>query len=187
MAESLRLFIDRTATPIGELVLVADAEGRLHAVDWQEFEERLGRMLGRSYGATLGSLERRRNPGGLTQALDAYFAGALAAIDKLPVAATGTPFQRKVWQALRAIPCGTTLAYGALARRIDAPKAVRAVGLANGANPVSIVVPCHRVIGSDNSLTGYGGGLARKRWLLAHEGALPARERAASQLAFAAV
>ena len=91
----------------------------------------------------------------------------------------GTDFQRHVWRALRAIRCGTTVTYGALAQRIGRPAAVRAVGHANGANPISIVVPCHRVIGADRSLTGYGGGIARKRWLLIHEGALLADLRAA--------
>jgi methylated-DNA-[protein]-cysteine S-methyltransferase len=89
----------------------------------------------------------------------------------------GTEFQRAVWNALRSIPCGETLSYGALARRIGRPSAVRAVGLANGANPVGVVVPCHRVIGSDGTLTGYGGGLSRKRWLLEHESALHGAER----------
>jgi methylated-DNA-[protein]-cysteine S-methyltransferase len=88
----------------------------------------------------------------------------------------GTDFQRTVWQALRRIPCGTTISYGELARRIGRPAAVRAVGLANGANPVGVVVPCHRVIGADGSLTGYGGGIERKRWLLAHERASASHE-----------
>ena len=87
------------------------------------------------------------------------------------MATNGTPFQRRVWAALRAIPAGETTSYGALARLLDAPGASRAVGLANGANPIGIVVPCHRVIGADGSLTGFGGGLARKQWLLQHEGA----------------
>ena len=93
------------------------------------------------------------------------------AIHGLLVETGGTVFQRSVWAALREIPVGQTLSYGALATRLQCPKAVRAVGLANGANPVGIVVPCHRIIGSDGSLTGYGGGVARKRWLLNHEGA----------------
>jgi methylated-DNA-[protein]-cysteine S-methyltransferase len=94
----------------------------------------------------------------------------LTAIDGLKVAfSTGTEFQLCVWRALREVPCGQTWSYGQLARKIGRPSAVRAVGLANGANPVGLVVPCHRVIGSDGSLTGYGGGLHRKRWLLAHE------------------
>jgi methylated-DNA-[protein]-cysteine S-methyltransferase len=108
----------------------------------------------------------------LQQALNAYFAGDLAALDAIAIAPLGTPFQRAVWSALREIRPGSTRSYGELARRIGAPKAVRAVGAANGANPIWLVVPCHRAIGSDGSLTGYAGGLERKRWLLRHEGAL---------------
>ena len=104
------------------------------------------------------------------RALDAYFAGDLGAIDNISVATGGTPFQRTVWAALHRIPAGMTTSYGALAVTIGRPSAMRAVGLAVGSNPVAVIVPCHRVIGADHSLTGYGGGLARKRWLLAHEG-----------------
>ena len=100
--------------------------------------------------------------------LQAYFAGECTAFD-LPLAPRGTPFQQRVWQALGEIPYGQTVSYAEIARRIGQPNAVRAVGRANGSNPISIVVPCHRVIGSSGSLTGYGGGLDRKRWLLAHE------------------
>ena len=100
--------------------------------------------------------------------LAAYFAGELREFD-LPIEAAGTPFQRRVWRALLDIPYGDTESYGGLARRIGNPNACRAVGLANGRNPIPIIVPCHRVIGSDGSLTGYGGGIERKRWLLAHE------------------
>ncbi len=103
-----------------------------------------------------------------TRQLRAYFAGTLHAFD-LPLAPAGTPFQQSVWHALRAIPRGHTQSYAGIARAIANPNAVRAVGLANGRNPISIIVPCHRVIGADGSLTGYGGGLARKRWLLEHE------------------
>ena len=101
--------------------------------------------------------------------MNRYFAGDLEAIDNIPVQTAGTAFQRSVWNELRRIPTGAPVSYGKLAQRIARPKAVRAVGLANGANPIGIVVPCHRVIGSDGSLTGYGGGLERKRWLLEHE------------------
>ena len=118
------------------------------------------------------TLTPRRNPGGLSTAMRAYFAGDLAVIDTLKVDTGGTDFQRAVWRQLRRIPCGKTISYAELARRIGKPKAVRAVGLANGSNPISIVVPCHRVIGTDGSLTGYGGGLHRKQWLLEHEHAL---------------
>jgi len=103
------------------------------------------------------------------RAVLAYFAGQLEAISKLPVARSGTEFQNQVWTALRQIPGGTTLSYGALAKEIGRPTAVRAVGLANGSNPIAIIVPCHRVVGANASLTGYGGGLERKRWLLQHE------------------
>ena len=108
--------------------------------------------------------------------LGEYFAGTRTAFD-LPLAAEGTPFQREVWDALRTIPYGDTTSYSALARRIGHPEAVRAVGAANGRNPISIVVPCHRVIGARGELTGFGGGIERKRWLLEHEGggALPLR------------
>ncbi|MFP2911360.1 methylated-DNA--[protein]-cysteine S-methyltransferase [Pyxidicoccus sp. 3LFB2] len=170
MAEPLPLRIDRTDTPIGELVIVADREGRLRAVDWTDYEARLLRLLRLHYGERGFVLEPERNPGGLTQALRAWFSGDLGVIASLPVETGGTPFQRTVWAALRDIPCGTTVSYSELARRIGRPAAVRAVGLANGANPVGIVVPCHRVVGSNGALTGYGGGLERKRWLLAHEG-----------------
>ena len=102
--------------------------------------------------------------------LASYFDGHITALDGIDVGLNGTPFQRRVWEALRGVPAGTTASYGEIARRIAAPAAVRAVGAANGANPVAIVVPCHRIIGSSGSLTGYGGGLERKQWLLRHEG-----------------
>src|SRR5262249_46967818 len=102
--------------------------------------------------------------------LRAYFAGDIGAIDKIDVATGGTPFQQKVWRGLRRITPGKTLTYGALAKRIGTGTAIRAGGAANGANPVSVVVPCHRLIGADGRLIRYGGGLERKRWLLQHEG-----------------
>ena len=100
--------------------------------------------------------------------LDAYFDMRLTRFD-LPLESHGTEFQRRVWSSLRTIPFGETISYAELARRIDKPKAVRAVGAANGRNPLMIIVPCHRVIGADGSLTGFGGGIERKRWLLDHE------------------
>jgi methylated-DNA-[protein]-cysteine S-methyltransferase len=111
--------------------------------------------------------------------LDRYFAGALAVFD-LPLDPAGTPFQRQVWDELVRIPIGETISYGELARRVGRPGSARAVGAANGQNPISIVIPCHRVIGSDGKLTGYGGGLPRKAWLLDHEAGM-----ARGQLAFA--
>jgi len=164
MREHEPLLLDHIETPLGRFALVADTEGRLRAAGWSARHARMERMLGaRQFVLT-------RNPGGLGDALRAYFAGDLGALDGLPVAFEGTDFQRAVWEALREIPCGATRSYTAIAQRIGRPNAVRAVGAANGANPVAVVVPCHRVIGASGSLTGYGGGLDRKRWLLAHEG-----------------
>ena len=161
------LLIDRLPTPVGELIIVADRAGTLRAVDWTDHTDRLRELLGRHYGAI--RMSDAIDPGGHTSTMRRYFAGELDAIDGLAAETAGTPFQRVVWAALRDIPCGRTISYGELARRIGRPAAVRAVGLANGANPVSIVVPCHRVIGANGTLTGYGGGLHRKQWLLAHE------------------
>jgi methylated-DNA-[protein]-cysteine S-methyltransferase len=169
MSEMLQLVVDRIKTPIGELLIVADQNGNLRAIDWTDYEERMRRLLRLHYGANGFRLEPARNPNGLAQALKSYFSGEIAAIEVLPVQTGGTPFQRAVWNALRKIPCGATFSYAQLAEQIGRPTAVRAVGLANGSNPVGIVVPCHRVIGSNGSLTGYGGGIERKRWLLEHE------------------
>jgi methylated-DNA-[protein]-cysteine S-methyltransferase len=114
-------------------------------------------------------LKEKKGKSDHAKALKRYFDGDIAAVDGVAVAFNGTPFQNKVWNALRKISGGTTTSYGALAKKIGKPEAVRAVGLANGQNPISLIVPCHRVIGSNGSLTGYGGGLPRKRWLLDHE------------------
>jgi methylated-DNA-[protein]-cysteine S-methyltransferase len=173
MVESLTLLVDRLQTPIGELLIVADSAGKLRTIDWTDHEARMRRLLDRYYGKGGYALQSARDPGGLTSAMRDYFKGDIGAIDRLPVDDTvGTPFQRSVWRALRKIKSGKTISYAELARRIGKPKAVRAAGLANGQNPISIVVPCHRVIGSNGTLTGYGGGLPRKKWLLEHEGAL---------------
>ena len=161
---SLELFLDRIETPLGELIVVADRDERLRLVGFTDGHPRIEREL-----ESQGTVKRVRDPGGFTSALRAYFAGKLSAIEGLPVAEHGTPFQRSVWKALREIPCGETRSYADIARRIRNPAAVRAVGLANGANPVGIVVPCHRVIGANGTLTGYGAGVERKRWLLEHE------------------
>ena len=170
----VELLIDRIDTPIGEMLIVADNDGNLRAIDWADHEARMHNFLRRHYGKGHSGndgfkLTPAHNPGGLSRAISNYFAGDLTAIDTLPVKTNGTPFQRQVWQALREIPLGTTISYGQLANRIGRPTAVRAVGLANGSNPVGVIVPCHRVIGSNGSLTGYGGGMERKRWLLEHE------------------
>ena len=167
------LLLDRIESPIGVMLVVHDATGRLRAMEFADREHRLGQLLRLHYGPAGSGYVMRECPAppAMQNAFAAYFAGALAALDGIMVATRGTPFQRDVWAALRTIPPGTTRSYGALARQLGRPNAVRAVGAANGANPISIVVPCHRVIGSDAGLTGYGGGIARKRWLLRHEGA----------------
>lgn len=122
-------------------------------------------FVGRTHASPAGT-------SGIPDVLRAYFAGDLTAIEALPIRfERGTPFQHEVWQALRAIPVGKTISYAELARRVDRPSAFRAVGSANGRNPIAVVVPCHRVIAADGTLGGYGGGLERKRWLLTHEGA----------------
>ena len=168
-ADQVTLLVDRTPTPLGELLIVSDIDGRLRGLNWADREVRLLDELRLQLRARAFALMPSSDTAGLTRALNAYFDGELGAIDRLPVETGGTPFQQQVWTALRGIRCGETISYAELARRIGRPSAVRAVGLANGSNPISIVVPCHRVIGSSGALTGYGGGLERKQWLLAHE------------------
>jgi methylated-DNA-[protein]-cysteine S-methyltransferase len=159
---------DRLASPIGTVVL-AIYDGRLCALGFREHWPRLERVLRRRFADV--EFRRRGDHEGIISRLRSYFRGDLAALDSIPLDLRGTAFQKTVWTRLRAIPAGQTISYRDLAAAIGAPAAVRAVGAANGANPVSIVVPCHRVIGADGALTGYGGGVARKQWLLAHEGA----------------
>jgi len=170
-----RLLLDRLSTPIGEALLVTDEAGRLRALDWSDYEARMADLLRRHYGSLRPHTGAA--PAEIKRRLRTYFAGDVGCLAAIAWCTAGTPFQRQVWTALTTIPHGTTLSYAALAEKLGRPKAVRAVGLANGANPVSVVVPCHRVIGSDGTLTGYGGGLARKRWLLRHEGAAFRDER----------
>jgi methylated-DNA-[protein]-cysteine S-methyltransferase len=165
------LHIERFNTPIGHMLIVTDSGGRLRAAGWVEHEDRMQSWLRQEYAETAIQSGDARHDSTAKRALEAYFEGDLKAISDVPTMANGTPFQREVWAALRLIPVGFTTSYGALAAKLGRPAAVRAVGLANGANPIPIVVPCHRVIGANGSLTGYGGGLGRKRWLLAHESA----------------
>ena len=169
MGDKLPLFLDRMNTPLGHLLLLADDAGNLRAIDWADHEERMRLLLARQYRSIQITMEPSHNPFGLTSALEAYFAGDLESIRSLSVAMGGTPFQRNVWKSLQSIPAGETTSYGRLAKKLGVTSAVRAVGLANGANLVSIVVPCHRVIGANGSLTGYGGGLPIKEKLLALE------------------
>ena len=166
------LLLDRLPTPIGTILLVCAGDA-LCALDFGDGESRLHRWLGRHYGAY--RLAPERAPAAIRHRLGEYFEGRFESLEHVPVEAAGTAFQQRVWSALREIPAGTTVTYGQLARRIGHPGSSRAVGMASGSNPVPIVVPCHRVIGANGALIGYGGGLDRKRWLLAHEGAPAAR------------
>lgn len=161
------LILDRIDTPIGQVLLVVDGDGAVRALDFHDYESRLLRLLRLHYGAF--DLTPGAAPEAVRAAVAAYFAGDPTALDRLDVQTGGTDFQRSVWAALRAIPVGETRTYGQLAAAIGRPSAVRAVGLANGSNPIAVIVPCHRVIGANGTLTGYAGGLARKHWLLEHE------------------
>jgi methylated-DNA-[protein]-cysteine S-methyltransferase len=163
------LTLDRLATPIGTALLVTDEAGYLRAFNWTDYEDHMLAWIRRHYPKA--ALRDGRSPDAVRAPFEAYFKGDASALDAVPWRASGTPFQLAVWETLCTIPAGETLSYAGLAERIGRPTAVRAVGLANGANPVAVVVPCHRVIGTNGSLTGYGGGLPRKQWLLAHEGA----------------
>lgn len=152
--------IERLPTPVGLLTVVTDPAA----------------LLAVYFGDSPASSSSPDIPSPLhtdvIARLTAYFEGDRTAIDAIPVAPAGTAFQREVWLMLRGIPAGSTWSYRQLAERVARPAAIRAVGAANGANPIPIVLPCHRVIGSDGRLVGYGGGMARKKWLLAHEGAI---------------
>ena len=168
---------ERFASPIGTILILTDADGAVRGIDFADHEPRLHQLLRQQYG--LYTVAEQSGPGAASRALAAYFAGDLAALAAVPVKTAGTAFQRDVWDALRTIPAGTTMSYGQLAATLGRPKACRAVGLANGSNPISIVVPCHRVIGANGALTGYGGGLERKKWLLRHEAATFGSDRTA--------
>jgi methylated-DNA-[protein]-cysteine S-methyltransferase len=170
--------IVRTATmesPIGRLALAATDRG-LCLLEFDVTAREAKAQLTQRFGEI--EIQEDSSLNGAVEALRRYFGGDLHALDGLDVDAGGTPFQRKVWAALRRIPVGSTTGYGALARGIGTPGGARAVGLANGRNPIAIVIPCHRVVASDGTLGGYGGGLRRKEWLLQHEGALLATRSA---------
>jgi methylated-DNA-[protein]-cysteine S-methyltransferase len=170
-----RLQLDRVSTPIGTALLVTDEAGALRALDFEDCESRMLRLLRIHYGSM--SLPRGVAPAEVRKNLQRYFGGEFKALRRISWATVGTQFQRSVWNALIGIASGQTLSYGELARLLGKPDASRAVGLANGSNPVGIVVPCHRQIGATGKLTGYGGGLHRKQWLLRHEGARFAEEQ----------
>ena len=160
--------LDRLQTPIGVALLVTDDDGVLRALDWEDYAPRMKELLRLHHGAV--TLKEAQAPAAMRAALTGYFEGDLDRLADVAWRVAGTPFQQKVWSALPKIPAGRTMSYGALAAQLDAPNAMRAVGHANGSNPISVVVPCHRLIGADGKLVKYGGGLERKRWLLRHEG-----------------
>jgi methylated-DNA-[protein]-cysteine S-methyltransferase len=160
---------DRFSTPIGDMVLVA-REGVLLLLEFDDAKDRVAREMRVRFGDV--ELQAANNPFGLSDVMRDYFAGNISVIDQLITDGGGSDFERQVWAELRKIPCGVTKSYGEIARKLGDINLSRAVGTANGRNPIAIVVPCHRVIGADGSMTGYGGGIQRKEWLLRHEGAL---------------
>jgi methylated-DNA-[protein]-cysteine S-methyltransferase len=169
VGKSVQTFsLDTLPTPVGAALLIFDDDGALRAFDWDDNALRIRELLRRQYGEVV--LQEMRAPAALVTALTAYFKGDLDRLGEITWRVAGTPFQQKVWSALAKIPVGQTMSYGAMAAQLAAPNAMRAVGHANGANPISVVLPCHRLIGADGKLVKYGGGLERKRWLLRHEG-----------------
>lgn len=164
----VELNYSRIESPLGVILLVVDG-AKLCALDYAGYETRMFKLLEQRYGKV--TLKEVTNPNGFSEKIEAYLAGDLTKVDTIPVATGGTAFQQEVWQALRTIPIGTTVTYGALATKLGKPAASRAVGYANSLNPIAIVIPCHRVVGANSGLTGYAGGLERKQWLLQHEGA----------------
>jgi methylated-DNA-[protein]-cysteine S-methyltransferase len=170
-----QLSLSQLASPLGDLLLVTDEQHVLHALGFADQRWHLRRALRERYGAD--ALQEVPAPEPIARALGRYFAGDLTALESLPTATEGTELQERVWAALRRIPCGTTTSYGKLAKELgfQDPRAAIEVGAAIGANPIAIVVPCHRVIASNGDLKGFAWGLPRKQWLLEHEKALPAK------------
>jgi methylated-DNA-[protein]-cysteine S-methyltransferase len=179
----MQLFLSHMESPLGELLLVTDAQSTLRALDFADHNARLYRNMREHYGSA--ELIEASTPSEVVDAFARYFAGELDALDALPTATEGSDLQRRVWAALRRIPAGMTTTYGKLAKALgfDDPRAAIDIGAANGANPIAIVVPCHRVIGSDGELKGYAWGMRRKRWLLEHERASSPRAAAAETTA----
>ncbi len=157
----------RIDTPVGPLVAVT-SRGKLCALSFEDHDVKAEAFLARRFGP-LTPLAAP-DPGGVVTVLESYLEGRLDALDGIEVDPGGTDFQRRVWAELRKIPAGTTISYGELARRVGDPKACRAVAAANGANPIAVVITCHRVRAANGALWGYGGGVNRKEWLLKHEG-----------------
>ena len=162
----MQLFVERIKTPIGSLLITHDGKA-LANIAFADREDRRAKELARDFPDA--ELNRASEPTRFAGALTRYFDGEIRAIDRLPAMPFGTAFQKSCWKALRRVPPGTTRTYGDHASAIGRPNAPRAVGAANGFNPISIVVPCHRLVGANGSLVHYGGGLERKRWLIEHE------------------
>ena len=169
----MRLTLSRLAAPPGDLLLVSDDQDRLLGSDYATHEARLHRLLQRRIGVQ--ELHAGPPPAAIARALVAYFDGVLTAIDEVPVVLNGTDFQNRAWAALRQIPPGQTRSYGEQARQLGLANGARAIGSANHSNPCNLILPCHRLVAADGALTGYAGGLARKRWLLDHESRYAAR------------
>ncbi len=169
----MKLDLCKLESPLGELLLVTDSQEQLRALDFADHRAHLHRLLREHYGAH--ELVEGPAPAHMAAALRRYFEGDLAALDAVATLTAGSDLQRQVWAALRRIPGGQTTSYGELSRALgyDDPRMAIEVGAAIGANPIAIVVPCHRVIAKSGDLKGYAWGLHRKRWLLAHEHALP--------------
>jgi methylated-DNA-[protein]-cysteine S-methyltransferase len=165
----MKLFIDRIKSPIGTIVLITNGD-RLCALDFADYQSRTIALLHKRYQSF--ELVEDLDPQGFSSKVRTYLEGDFASLADLAIDPGGTDFQQLVWQELRKIPVGTTIAYGELATKLGKPTAARAVGMANSLNPIAIVIPCHRVNGANGKLTGYAGGLVRKQWLLQHEGVL---------------
>ncbi|WP_439533764.1 methylated-DNA--[protein]-cysteine S-methyltransferase [Polymorphobacter sp.] len=164
------IMVSRFETPLGRLLIASRGDGVVVAMDFEDFEARFRERLGRDHGESAEG----EVPQAVGAALARYFGGDVGALGGVAAAPAGSEFQQRVWAALRAIPAGETRSYGEIARVLGQTGASRAVGLANGRNPVALVIPCHRVIGGGGGLTGYAGGMERKAWLLRHEGAMAA-------------
>jgi methylated-DNA-[protein]-cysteine S-methyltransferase len=175
---TMNLFLSHLDSPLGAMLLVTDAQRVVRALDFADHQARLHRGLRENHGAV--ELTEMPAPAGIADALARYFAGELEALDALQVATAGSDVQRRVWAALRRIPAGTTVSYGRLAKELGFvdPRAAIDIGAANGANPIAIIVPCHRVVASNGDLKGYAWGLHRKRWLLRHENAMLRKDEA---------